>query len=341
MRRWWWIALACLFAAPVSAQEAPTQTVLEIAAEQDGYTRFGELLETFVPDLYQTLTGDDVQFTLLLPSDSALENADRRFETNTDDFFENPVYMEALLRYHIIPTDVSELSGFVQLYGTMLAEQSVMSGEANDLNGVPVVETIPAVNGTVHLIDSVLIPPVFRLEGMMPPFDPDQVLRLPDVDLNSRRRPSVRQALERAGDYTYLVRYFEQYPDVYAIVESGGLYTLFAATDQAWERELGGADAVEALLFSEVPPGDFDVARRMVLYGVGLGYLSPETLLNYLISGPYALMATYPNGYFATLTLDMMTMEDVLINGYPLRTNKAIPARNVLIYPFDGVLYIG
>lgn len=130
--------------------EAPG-TVVEAVASDPRSTEFRRAIE--VANLSELLADPERQFTIFAPTEIAL-----------DDFvMTDTIAIEELVKYHIVEGELigSDLQGGMTL--TTLQGETLRVRFRDGrlyIEGSRLVETdIPAVNGVVHLIDNVLLPP--------------------------------------------------------------------------------------------------------------------------------------------------------------------------------------
>ena len=136
--------------------------VLEQLKGSDEFGTFAEAIE--VTDLKDTLAGDG-PFTVFAPTDDAFAQLPAGA---VDDLMrqENREQLEALLRHHVvegqqlasnaIPQRIEPMEGG-EITATMSGGQPILSGGGNDDQKARVIGDIPAGNGVIHAIDTVLI----------------------------------------------------------------------------------------------------------------------------------------------------------------------------------------
>jgi uncharacterized surface protein with fasciclin (FAS1) repeats len=159
-------------ASEATAREATASEadVLEEIRGWDEFSTFSEAIEA--TDLKDTLAGDG-PFTVFAPTDAAFAQLP---EGAVDELMtpENRAELEALLRHHVvegqklasnaIPKRIEPMGGG-EITATMSGGQLILSG--GDDQRARVVGDIPADNGVIHVIDSVLMTQDVRdlLEG--------------------------------------------------------------------------------------------------------------------------------------------------------------------------------
>jgi uncharacterized surface protein with fasciclin (FAS1) repeats len=133
----------------------PTKTILELAAGEGSLTTMLKLLDT--ANLTKTLEGKRA-FTLVAPSDAAFAALD---PATLDKISKDVTLLKAVLQYHIIParltnTDV-DAGTVVTVEGSSLT--LVAAGALPTINGFKITRAAKALNGTIVIIESVLLPP--------------------------------------------------------------------------------------------------------------------------------------------------------------------------------------
>ncbi len=187
-------------------------------------------------DLVSTLEGDG-PFTVLAPTDAAFA----KLGTATlNSLLANPEQLKSILLYHVVPGNVS-------------LRQALRAGEAETVNGAEVDfsfnrkgffvndsrilrANVRASNGTIHVIDTVLIPPASVPE-------PQDIVSIASAD---DRFETLVAALKAA--------------DLVSALQAEGPFTVFAPTDDAFAKL--GAETIDALL------ADKETLSSILLYHV-------------------------------------------------------------------------
>lgn len=138
---------------------APTKSILDLAKEAGTLTTLLGLLDT--AGMTTSLHGTG-PLTLIAPTDAAFKKMD---PATLDKFSKNPEALKQLLQYHLIDDRVTSqdlTAGFVAT-----AEGSHIALAATPklptLNGLTITKAGRATNGTILIIDSVLIPVDIKL----------------------------------------------------------------------------------------------------------------------------------------------------------------------------------
>jgi uncharacterized surface protein with fasciclin (FAS1) repeats len=148
--------------ATASEATASEADVLDEIKGRDEFSTFSEAIEA--TNLKDTLAGDG-PFTVFAPTDDAFaqlpEGAVDELMTQA-----NRDELETLLRHHVvegkrlapnaIPERIEPMEGG-EITATMSGGQLILSGGENDAQSARVVGDIPADNGVIHAIDSVLM----------------------------------------------------------------------------------------------------------------------------------------------------------------------------------------
>jgi uncharacterized surface protein with fasciclin (FAS1) repeats len=138
---------------------APTKSILELGKETGTVSTFLGLLDT--AGMTSTLEGTG-PFTLIAPTDAAFKKMD---PATLDKISKSPEVLKQLLQYHLIEGRVTAkalTAGFIDtLEGspvTLAATSSLPT-----VNGLTINKAGRATNGTILLVDSVLIPVDIKL----------------------------------------------------------------------------------------------------------------------------------------------------------------------------------
>lgn len=139
-------------AATPSEVEPTEATLTEVLAEAG---TFNTLLDAFERvEFIEKLTTEG-PYELFAPTDAAFN----QLPTETlDGLLSDPEQLLDVLLYHVVEGGFGGSESVTSLLGDELIVEADEAGVAS-INGVPVVDELPAVNGTVHVIESVLVPP--------------------------------------------------------------------------------------------------------------------------------------------------------------------------------------
>ena len=144
---------------PSSTLPPPTKSILELAQGTPTLTTVLHLLD--VAGMTTLLQGDG-PFTLIAPSNDAFAKMD---PDTLDRITKSPEALTALLNYHLINARVTTqdvTAGFVtSVEGSTIALQATT--KLPTINGLSVTKAGRATNGTILVIESVLIPVDFKM----------------------------------------------------------------------------------------------------------------------------------------------------------------------------------
>jgi uncharacterized surface protein with fasciclin (FAS1) repeats len=137
----------------------PTKSILELARAEGSLSTLLRLLDT--AGLTSVLAGPG-PFTLLAPTDAAFAKMDK---TTLDRISQSPDALASLLRFHVIIKRLTKqdiAAGFVTtMEGSTLTLQATTSLPI--VNGSKTIRGARATNGTILVIDSVLLPVDLKL----------------------------------------------------------------------------------------------------------------------------------------------------------------------------------
>ena len=144
---------------PSTTLPPPTKSILELAQGEPTLTTALHLLD--VAGMTTLLLGDG-PFTLIAPTDDAFAKMD---PDTLDRITNSPESLTALLNYHLINARVTTqdvTAGFVtSVEGSTIALQA--TAKLPTINGLSVTKAGRATNGTILVIESVLIPVDFKM----------------------------------------------------------------------------------------------------------------------------------------------------------------------------------
>ena len=145
--------------APTSSLRVPTKSILELAKGEGTLTTLLQLLDTAG---LTTLLNGPGPFTLIAPTDAAFARMDK---VTLDRITHSPDVLTALLKNHIVARRLSTKDVASGSASTM--EGSTIALEATSrlpkINGLTVTRGARATNGTILVIDFVLIPVDLKL----------------------------------------------------------------------------------------------------------------------------------------------------------------------------------
>ena len=143
------------------AEEAMEPNIIEVAQEAGNFTILVDALQ--ISGLDQTLVGEG-PFTVFAPTDDAFTAFLSEMGMSAEELLTSPD-LQSILLYHVVPGEVMADSVMTMTSGTTVqgADISIAASDTGVMlnDSVNVVQTdIPASNGVIHVIDSVLVPPM-------------------------------------------------------------------------------------------------------------------------------------------------------------------------------------
>lgn len=137
----------------------PTKSILQLATAEGSLSTLLRLLDQ--AGLTATLEGAG-PFTLVAPTDAAFAKMD---PTTLEKISQNPDVLKSLLQYHIVPARITTKDVAAGSVATM--EGSTLALQATTrlptVNGLTVTKGARATNGTILVIESVLLPVDLKL----------------------------------------------------------------------------------------------------------------------------------------------------------------------------------
>lgn len=280
-----------------------TQTITEIAtADADLSTLTAALQAT---QLDSVLADRTRSFTVFAPTNDAF---DKLGADTVNALLADTDTLSDILLYHVLADTRADAATAISLAGSSVTAangddlQISLDGARLFINESEVVVTdIAAVNGIVHVIDTVLSPPE------EPANDATQ-LNLVDTAL-------------AAGSFNTLAAALEATDLISVLADESASFTVFAPTDEAFAAL--GQDTIDSLL------ADPDALRNILLYHVISGEVDASTAVS--LAGSKVTMV---NGDESALTLNegqlMINMANVVATD--------VQASNGIIHVIDSVM---
>lgn len=152
------LVLAAMLAIPVNAANAETKDIVDVAAGNGKFTTLVAAVKA--AGLVETLKGKG-PFTVFAPTDDAFAKLPKG---TVEDLLkpENKAKLTAILTYHVIPGKVmaADIKGkktnVKSVQGGDIAVDATDGVKVNDAKVV--IADVPASNGVVHAIDTVIMP---------------------------------------------------------------------------------------------------------------------------------------------------------------------------------------
>jgi uncharacterized surface protein with fasciclin (FAS1) repeats len=287
-----------------TASEGQSGTVYDVIVSDERLSSFELLVEA--AGLANNLDQDG-PFTVFAPTDEAWA----AFEAMNAEEPQTDATLTQILLYHVVngnypATAIAARDSVPSLLGEPVSFET--DGGAVTLDGeAQVVDSgIAAANGVVHVIDTVLIPPVHSLATS----------RLGSRDM------TIAEVLEADGRFETLLALMEQANLLDELENPDAEHTLFAPTDEAFE------DVPEDVRDEWLAPGNSQfvglMAYHLVSDELGINQLATDDLVPTLEGRPI----------FVTTDDEL----GVSLNDHPI-TEFNIVASNGVIHVVDSVLF--
>ena len=225
-----------------AVQEPEPETVVDIAAGDDRFETLVAALQA--AGLVKTLAGSG-PFTVFAPTDDAFARLPMGV---IDSLLADIPALTEILLYHVVSGDVTAADVVRLDSATTLQGDEVfitVEGDAVSINDARVViADIEAANGTIHVIDAVLLPP-------------QDLGSIVDIAAGDGRFETLVAALQAAGLAETLM--------------NSGPFTVFAPTDDAFARLPAGT--IDALL------NDISTLTEILLYHVVSGRVTADDVV--------------------------------------------------------------
>jgi transforming growth factor-beta-induced protein len=281
--------------------EVPAPDIVDTAVAAGTFTTLAAALEA--AGLVETLKGEG-PFTVFAPTDEAFAKLDKAL---LDDLLkpENKDTLVAILTYHVVPgkvtaADVVNLTSAKTVQGEEITIK--VDGNTVMVNDAKVTQTdIPARNGVIHVIDTVILPPSVAEKLAAPAQD------IVEVAVAAGNFKTLAAALEAAG--------------LVETLKGEGPFTVFAPTDEAF------AKLDKALLDDLLKPENKDTLVAILTYHVVPGKVTAADVVN-------LTSAETVQGEEITIKVDGNT---VMVNDAKV-TQTDIAASNGVIHVIDTVI---
>lgn len=302
------------------AQSPPATLAAAITADPSRLSELAQALQAADPALWALLADPDQRLTMIAPVDGRFISSgfpDPDFRLTLDDLLADPDLLNALLRFHLLPAAVMRDQFAMQnvFAGTLLpGEWTQISGEDEGVRvgGAAILAEITTGNGTLWLVDQLVLPFVYSAEGVFPAATLDEVPRFPapltaadEATPEAAPLPALRQLLLAEADLA---------PIADALAEDTPLSTQLRAP--------------APLLYTVLAAPHFSAPILLA------GALTPEGLLarigNYPEGAPWSLLAVDANTVnITTVTVTHRDGEIVFFDDIPIL--RAMPAANGLL----------
>lgn len=322
---------------PVAAQdEMADSTIAEIVAalaegDDPEFTVLLAAVAAADPMVLEALSDPDAVFTVFAPTDEAFAAFLEAEGLTADDLLADPDLLTIVLGYHVsiglyYAEDVIPHPG--TLLGTMLPNSPLIITETGVNNANVVLPDVEALNGVIHVIDTVLVP---DFEGLFATFELMDMMGGLDDDLGTIADIAIGLSEEDEPEFTALVGAVtaadEWILDLLANTEAN--LTVFAPTDEAFGRVLATLGIEAEILFM----------NTSLINGVLAFHIVPGIFTADFIAG--ALEGA--GGEISVMTIAgvpvVITASDdgILADGVPV-VLADVYAENGVVHVIDGVM---
>ena len=310
------LSLVLILSVPTFAQE---QTVVDIAVSNPDFSTLVAAVQK--TGLVEALSGEG-PFTVFAPTNSAFEALLTALGISADDLLNNAQLRDVLL-YHVVAgkvlsTDLTDGMAAATLGGQEITVSLTDGVKIND--STVIAADIEAINGVIHVIDTVLVPPTFQLapaaQAEAP--EPEAVVE-EEAAVEPQPLPSLVQIALSNPDFSTLVAAVQK-ADLAGALGGGGPFTVFAPTNEAFAKLLEGLGITAEDLLGHPQLGD------VLLYHVVAGKVLSSDLTD-------GMAAPTLGGQEITVSLT----DGVKINDSNV-TAADIEASNGVIHVIDTVL---
>jgi transforming growth factor-beta-induced protein len=346
------LVIAVLFTAAFPAgttfaQTKPTKTIADIVVESAGakdkpeFTVLLAAVKAADPMFLEMLSSKDETMTVFAPTDAAFTALLKALNLKAEDLLKNTALLNVVLAYHVVPgaafdaKTVTAAKGAV--VGTHLPEHvlaiDVVGGKVKINKSTVVKADVLAVNGIVHVIDTVLVPDD-AMELAKAVSDMMAATPAATADAMAAKPMSIAETVVGAAsakdkpEFTVLLAAVKAAdPAVLKALSSDGMYTVFAPTDAAFGAAIKALKTTpEKLLADKGLTG-------ILLYHVVPGEISAKTLVAAI--GKTGVKVVTLSGKILSFNLKD---GKVSINGTSTVVATDLEATNGIIHVIDGVL---
>lgn len=233
-------------------REGPSDSIVDIVVDTPDVSILKDVVLEL--GLEETLAGE-WPFTVFAPTNEAFQALLDQLDMSFEELAANPELLETVVLYHVVPWNITEsdVAGLTQW--TLVETVGWESVRVNNWNGVAIDDSnviatdILATNGTIHLIDEVLLPPSVRMSLWLPTDRGDA--NLVDTAVNNGSFPTLVAAVQAAWLVDTLAN---EWPfTVYAPTEAA-FADLLATLDLTAEELLADTDLLTDVLTYHVVP---------------------------------------------------------------------------------------
>lgn len=227
--------------------------IVDVASKNESFSTLVAALQK--AELVDALQGEG-PFTVFAPTDEAFGKLLAELKITADQLLAHPQLKDVLM-YHVVSGKVMSTDLKNEMTAETLQGETVKVDLSNGvkINASTVVNPdIAAVNGVIHVIDTVLVPKAFKLTSEEKPAVPETVV---DIALSSENFSTLVAALQKA--------------DLVDTLKGEGPFTVFAPTNAAFEKLLKDLDITAADLLNQP-----DLAKVLLFHVVSGQVLSTD-----------------------------------------------------------------
>lgn len=288
-----------------------TGNIVQTAVEAGSFNTLAAALTA--TDLVGVLADETREFTVFAPTDEAFAALG---QDTINSLLADPETLRDILLYHVLADQNVDSATAISLAGNAVqaANEDDLQISLQDgklfINASEVIAAdVAATNGTIHVINQVLLPPADEPTGDNGAGEPEQALNIVDTALAAGSFNTLAAALEATGLIPVLA-------------DENATFTVFAPTDDAFAAL--GQETIDALL------ADPDTLRDILLYHViGGQAVNAETAISLAGSS-----VTTANGDDISLSL---SGGNLFVNESQVIATDVV-ASNGIIHVIDEVL---
>jgi transforming growth factor-beta-induced protein len=315
-------AAAAATTTPAPTTAAASGTIVDVASAAGNFSTLVAAVQA--AGLVETLSGPG-PFTVFAPTDEAFTKALDAAGMTPDQLLADTATLKSILTYHVIAGAVPS-SAVMTMDGQSVATVNgadvkiSVNGDKVKVNDANVTAVdIPASNGVIHVIDSVLLPPDFPA----PPVTSMAPANTTAASTTAAASGTIVDVASAAGNFTTLVAAV-QAAGLVETLSGPGPFTVFAPTDEAFTKALDALGMTADQLLA-----DTATLKSILTYHVIAGAVPSSAVMT--MDGQS--VATV-NGADVKIGVDGDTVK---VNDATV-TAVDIPASNGIIHVIDSVL---
>lgn len=341
------VVVALMFAgvSVSTAQDAPKQTIAEIAAGNADFSTLMAAVGAANPAYAAALSNKDLTFTVFAPTNAAFEKLLAALNTTAEDLLKNKALLDVVLAYHVVPGSLAsaQVAAMNEAWiGTLLGDQGsaesgapigalqikVADGKVMINDATVTAVDVMAVNGVIHVIDTVLVPAdaakLAEKMGMMAEATPEAGAAVPV----SIAETVIAATKGSPAEFTTLLAAVQAAnPMVVKELSTNGPYTVFAPTDAAF-----GAALTALNIKAEDLLKDQANLTGILAYHVVPGTFKAATIVKAAEKGAIKL------GTLAGATLEVMLKDGKVMVNTATVAAPDVAVSNGVVHVIDAVL---